>query len=80
MALELTEMQRILAQVTAGEKGPENESNEAKTFRMDVEEDMVEAKKIAKEKGIKNVTFDLSPEWPELDRSLAKFPKGHFGT
>ena len=34
MELELYEMQRILAQVTAGEKGPEDESNEAKTFRM----------------------------------------------
>ena len=69
MDLELYEMQRILAQVTAGEKGPEDESNEAKTFRMDVEQDVKEAKKLAKD--IKNVTFDLSPEWPDLDMDFA---------
>ena len=71
MELELYEMQRILAQVTAGEKGPEDESNEAKTFRMDVEQDVKEAKKLAKEKDIKNATFDLSPEWPDLDMDFA---------
>ena len=71
MELELYEMQRILAQVTAGEKGPEDESNEAKTFRMDVEQDIEDSKKMAKEKGIKNVTFDLSPEWPDLDMDYA---------
>ena len=75
MELELYEMQRILAQVTAGEKGPEDESNEAKTFRMEVEQDVEEARKIAKEKNIKNVTYNLSPEWPDLDMSLAKLPK-----
>ena len=78
MTLDLYEMERILSQVTAGEIGPEDESNEARTFRMDVEEDIKESKTIAKEKGIKNVTFDLSPEWPDLDESLARFPKGHF--
>jgi poly-D-alanine transfer protein DltD len=79
MVLDLYEMEKIMSQVTAGERGPDNESNEAKTFRMDVEEDMREAKQLAKEKDVKNVTFDLSPEWPDLDMSLAKFPKGHFG-
>jgi len=71
MELNLYEMQRILSQVTAGEKGPEDESNEAKTFRMDVEQDVKESKKLAKEKDIKNVTFDLSPEWPDLDMDFA---------
>ncbi len=71
MTLDLYEMEQILSQVTAGEAGPENESNEARTFRMDVEEDVKISKKLAKEKDIKNVTFDLSPEWPDLDMDFA---------
>ncbi len=71
MTLDLYEMEQILSQVAAGEKGPEEESNEAKTFRMDVEQDMEDSKKMAKEKDIKNVTFDLSPEWPDLDMDYA---------
>jgi len=79
MELNLHEMQRILAQVTSGRKGPDEESSEARTFRMEIEQDMEEAKKIAKEKNIKNVTYDLSPEWPDIDMSLAKLPKRENG-